>query len=309
MKRNQLELAQPPANRQGLSLVEVLIVIGVMGLLLSLLIPAVQAARAAMDRLRCRTNLKQIGLALQQFHSEHGRLPPVRGMFQPLQPQYSIRWEVVVLPYLGQAGLYDNAKAAYRSNFNSMTNPPHTGIDQIIGVYRCPADERLNRPQQDADGVWAGYTSYLGVGAARRHRGMLPFLNATQLGITFHQVVDGLSNTIMVGERPPPDSFQAGKWYPNHTHFSPTYGLAAGPDSAIWLTDLAFMGDPSSGNTRFRFGSTRNQAHRWHFWSLHFGGAHFLFGDGSTRFIRYTNDYFLESLGSIDGQEINTTLD
>ncbi|OWK41605.1 hypothetical protein FRUB_03683 [Fimbriiglobus ruber] len=107
----------------------------------------------------------------------------------------------------------------------------------------------------------------------------------------------------MVGERPPPDTYQAGWWYPGF-HFSarghrgPNGGLVAG-------AGLYFINDPCTiGKRTFGPGRLDNPCDRNHYWSLHPGGANFLFADGSVRFLSYAAEPIIIPLASINGGEI-----
>lgn len=158
--------------RAAVTLVEVLVVIGVTGLLIGLLMSAVQSARGAAARLACANNLKQIALAAHQYHDARGAFPAAYDALNG--PPGSLAWPVVhwpvrLLPYLEQQPLWERTEAAYRVTTNANQNPPHVGLSTVVKVYACPADARLSAPLTDDRGYTAAYGSYEGVagGVAR----------------------------------------------------------------------------------------------------------------------------------------------
>jgi prepilin-type processing-associated H-X9-DG protein len=121
-------------------------------------------------------------------------------------------------------------------------------------------------------------------------------------GSRFAAVSDGLSQTIMVGERPPPDSLQAGWWYPGLVGYGTDF---RGPNNVITLGGvLLFGGDPCT-KIRGTLGPGRldNPCDRFHLWSLHTGGANFLFADGSARFLSYSAEPIVIALATRAGGE------
>ena len=91
----------PSSRRGGFTLVELLVVIAIIGVLIALLLPAVQQARESARRTQCVNNLKQVGLAVHNFHDTFGELPPSR-----IQYEY-LGWSAVLLPFMEQTNLYD----------------------------------------------------------------------------------------------------------------------------------------------------------------------------------------------------------
>lgn len=294
-----------PKCRRGFTLIEILVVIGVVGILIGLLLPAVQATRAASDRLGCLNNFKQIGLALHHYHDTHGRLPagPPAGTID-LRKTSILSWRTMILPQLDQKPLWEQTTAALESEpRNPFENPPHVGLSTVIRIYLCPSDGRLSSPITDKDGIAAAYTDYIGV------RGGLGFDGVLSIprGIRLVDIRDGTANTLMAGERPPPDTFQAGKWYT--WRLANTYwGFLDGPDESLHSLSpvTTQFGDPCSGGIPFSFGPGRisNPCDRHHFWSLHPGGGNFLFADGSCRLLKYSARDILPALATRAGGEV-----
>ncbi len=291
--------------RKGFSLIEVVVVIGISGLLLGLLLPAVQRAREASSRIQCLNNLKQIGLALHIFHDSFGQFPPLDvSSTLSSEPNALLGWMVLILPQMGHEGLYQTSARACELDLNTLDSPPHTGMASVVRSYVCPDDSRLMSPLTDRFGIEASFTSYIGIG------GTLPRGASRGLDGVFGSrrrisaVTDGLSNTIMVGERPPPASLQAGWWYPGFSADSVGF---RGPNNVLILGagTLTVPGDSCRlRNVAFGPGRTENGCDRYHLWSLHPGGANFLFADASGRFLAYSSEPVIMALASASGGEV-----
>jgi prepilin-type processing-associated H-X9-DG protein/prepilin-type N-terminal cleavage/methylation domain-containing protein len=289
--------------RRAFGLVELLVVMGVIGIVIGLALPAVQQARGAAARAQCQNQLKQIGLALHGFHDDHGHLPPSarkRSKIE-LNPESNLSWMASILPGLEQGAVHQSAISAFRADPNPLHNPPHTGLATVVPLYICPADGRLRNPLTDSDGITAAYTSYLGIYGVispDHTRGL-----RGAMGSSFRSITDGLSQTTMVAERPPPDSLQAGWWY------SQAYGDGRGfrgPNGIIILGGVVLHDREPCANIKGTFGPGRpsNPCDRFHLWSLHTGGANFLFADGSVRFLSYSAEPIVLALASRDGGEV-----
>lgn len=288
--------------RAGVTMVEVLVCIGVVLLLLGLLLPAIQRVREASTRTACLSQLRQIGVALHHYHADAGRLPP-RPFQRGRDPDFRLNWLALILSYIEQDPLWAKSVEACRLDLATYQNPPHVGFTTIIRLYVCPDDPRLLTTQFDQDvRLNASYTSYLGVAGGYIQDGVL----GRMTGVRFSDVTDGTSNTLMVGERPPPDRFNAGWWYtgvvPNYEPF--THGPdGAWPVASIWV----WPADSNSCGrlaTEYGPGRTDNPCDRYHYWSFHPGGANFLFVDGAARFLPYSAQPLMAKLGSCNGGEV-----
>jgi type II secretory pathway pseudopilin PulG len=278
-------------SRFGFTLTELLVIIGIIGIFLALLLPAIQHVRAAADRFVCQSNLRQIATAIHLYHADYKHVP---------KSAHRVNWQTDpnsllsnlshLLPYIEQEQAFAKALQATSTGARPWKNPPHEPLAMVMKLYLCPADSRLNQTMTDADGITAAYGSYLPCSGSGEPNGQgifgvtLPFLQ----GIPFSAVSDGLSNTLMIGERPPPDTLQAGKWYPQQTTTFGKYGILVGPDDSLSVLQLAPSLDPCGGRFWFGPGRTDNPCDRYHFWSLHSGGSLFAFGDASVHWIPYS---------------------
>jgi prepilin-type N-terminal cleavage/methylation domain-containing protein len=342
--------------RRGFTLIELLVVIAIIAVLIGLLLPAVQKVREAAARTKCSNNLKQIALALHAFHDGRHVMPPGIGAIDdaivqranqpwylirtiPFKPPYGLRvasFLTHILPYLEQQALYDHMP---------QTNQADTGLtaaqsDAILAGaafngYTCPSEPRTSfefnfgsstRTLTCYAGV-AGSSVYAAAGYGIIKGDGVLFWRSK---VSISDIVDGTSNTLMVGERPPSPNFLWGWW---HTSTDPFTGTGPSPTSGyygqLWDYD-ALCGTenetqspyssydvPPYGScplpSRYRppgppglnnLGSPSNACDLNHFWSNHNNGAFFAFADGSVRFIPYSAVSIMKALGSRNGGEV-----
>lgn len=296
-------------RRDAVTLLELLVVVAVIGILLGLILPAVQQARQAAYRVACQNNLKQIALAVHSFEHTHRAFPP-----QPVNRLSFIRfggfripspmsWRVALLPEIGETALWEKSRSAFQASYSGIDDPPHAGFSTVVRLYTCQADGRIHSPVTTPKGRRSAQTSYLAVfGELDVHS--TPNLAIMRPGIfrvrNFHAVTDGLSQTLMIGERPPPDTMQAGNWYVVNEH-----ERLAGPSTGMTIPEIPFTPeDPCGGEVVYRYGRTVNPCDRMHFWSLHFGGANFAFGDGSVKFMPYSAERVMKAMATANRGEV-----
>jgi prepilin-type N-terminal cleavage/methylation domain-containing protein/prepilin-type processing-associated H-X9-DG protein len=286
-------MTRPLHRRRGLTLIELLIVLAIIAILVALLVPAVQRARSAMARIQCANNLKQIGLALHNYHGVYKHFPAALG--DPTDAQADG-------PANSVAPVPSTDATWIRSILPNLEQQTATW-DKAIAVLTCPADPRAGILCNPID--QHGYTSYLAVAGLEIYDNTgIMFADSR---VRAEDVSDGLSNTLLAAERPPVmmgdlwgwgwwESSNAGDvqigmqvtaWY-QHTSCasSPQY---FGPGAAS--ADLvSFLGDPTF-------------CHANHSWSFHPGGANMLLGDGSVHFVAYSASAILPALATIRGGE------
>jgi prepilin-type N-terminal cleavage/methylation domain-containing protein/prepilin-type processing-associated H-X9-DG protein len=278
--------------RRGLSLVELLVGVAVAALLAGLTAAAVQRARAAADRARCAHHLRQLGLALHQYHHGHHRLPA--GTAGPADPMPFSAWTARLLPYLEQSALWAETAAAFRSERDFLKDPPHRRLAEPVPLFACPADPRARVPGVTPSGARRGLTSYLGVeGVNTARRDGVLFLNSA---VRLADVADGTGQTLLAGERPPSSDFVLGWWYAG-------WGMdqTGSGDAVLGVrakNNKEYAPGCETGPYHFRPGRPDDPCAAFGFWSVHPGGAHFALCDGSVRFLRYAADPLMPALAT-----------
>lgn len=288
----------PVTGRPAASLIELMVVVGVLGLLVGLTASAVQAVRGAAARLSCANNLRQLAVAAQNHESAHGTLPPALDWWPTRRGRTGVGWPVLLLPALDQQPLWESARGAYFEEPVGV-GPPHVGLATVVKVYACPADGRLPGPIPDPDGPLATYLSYAGVSGGYPGAGaVVPWR-----GVRPAEVTDGMSQTLLLGERPPGGVRLANNWYTESV-----VSLDWEADGFRRGSILPARSDSPAGACRppFRFGPGRvdNRCDTHHFWSLHGGGANFALCDGSVRFLPYSAADVLPALATRAGGEV-----
>ncbi len=285
------------SNRTGFTLIELLVVIAIIAVLIALLLPAVQQAREAARRSQCINNLKQIGLAIHNYHDVHNVLPPgwigvTNGVPNVETGTSGFSWGTHLLPMLDQGPLYN------RLNMNvSLLATGTTGNEivrtSVLPVFRCPSDPSPETWEifDEATGAtsltrlpianYVGCFGHIGWEDIIGEPPVAPFPNAAVQGsgVFFHNsyvrmrdVSDGLSNTVMVGEKrtktvttiisPLP-------WY------STWVGVVPEGQEAISRVLAAADHTPNHPSQHIDDFSSNHAG----------GGVHLLFGDGRVRFL------------------------
>ncbi len=294
-----------PPQRDGFSLVEMLVVFGVLGVIAGLILPAVQQMRGSASRTNCANAMKQIGLALHNYHDTRGAFPPIPARPRTAgDPNQILGWMALILPQMGQESLYQTSVQACHADRWPLNDPPHVGLATVVKDFVCHADGRLTTALTDDYGVQAAYTSYIGIGGA-----VLPGAKRGLPGVLYSgggllAVTDGTSQTIMLGERPPSDSLQAGWWYPGIWMYPKSYGFQGPNNVLVFGAGKVYLETDNCAVTRaFGPGSLSNRCDRYHLWSLHGGGANFGFADGTVRFLSYSADVIIPALATRSGGE------
>ena len=288
--------------KRGFTLIELLVVIAVMSILIALLLPAVQQAREAARRTQCRSNLKQIGIALHNYVEAHSMLPPffISRSGNPSRIadlDKGANWLVFILPYVDQAPLYKSWDFDIPASQNS-------GRSTKLPLYMCPTDpQSTGIPCSYAGGEWARGNYGMNVspcnfGVSGSPGDPLGGIGGSNYAVRLADIVDGTSNTVAA------DELRAGMNEHDLRGCWAMPGLAAGtaamfndaskpnsyePNSDDMENCLVSgqAGNGSQGMGCFDSTSTGQMTSR----SMHAGGLHVLLLDGSVRFISDNIDF------------------
>jgi prepilin-type N-terminal cleavage/methylation domain-containing protein/prepilin-type processing-associated H-X9-DG protein len=256
--------------RRGFTLIELLVVIAIIAILIALLLPAVQQAREAARRTECKNKLKQIGIALHNYHDVNKTFPA--GYYKEPAVDKGWGWGTSILPMIEQKNLFDQLDPAVnlipgdQAGLTPAAGTPGALVQTELAAYRCPSDggAAINTSRGDhATSNYVGVTGDTNVSSG----GNGTFYQNSQIGL--RDMTDGSSNTAVVGERV--------KGLANGvTYLGAVWSGHAGSGSGYAATMRSLDGTPA-----LRINGTDNMA----FSSQHPGGAQFVFGDGSVHFL------------------------
>jgi len=291
---SKAESLKVDVRRLAFTLVETLVSISILSLLAALTLAAVQKVRAAAARTVCQNNLRQLAFALHQYHGANGVLPKGISGKDSADGTPFLGWHVRVLPYVEQPGMYDQAVAAYKQDKNFLNSPPHVGLEQAVKVFGCPTDPRTLSPQFTRHKTTRGTTAYLGNEGVSSFRmeGVL-FLDSA---VKLTDITDGTANTLLVGERPPSADLVLGWWYAGWGQDQD--GEAEMVMGSRVKNRLGSRYSCAVGPHHFGPGKLTDDCATFHYWSLHPGGAHFAYADGSVKFLAYSADAILPALST-----------
>ena len=208
---------------KGFTLIELLVVIAIIAILVALLLPAVQSAREAARRSECKNKLKQLGLALHNYHDTHGVLPGNEvGCVKREGSTTNNCWEgwsglAMCLPFMDQEGLYNKLRTDnywFEGGVNDQARNRYN-VSQPLPIFWCPTDPNARKWHRDASPtsymLSVGPTSIWHIG---NRRGPGPFWRESSIGL--RDIVDGTSNTIMASEGVVGDNSGTGKTAPGY---------------------------------------------------------------------------------------------
>lgn len=317
------------SSPHGFTLVELLVVIAIIGILIALLLPAVQAAREAARRVHCSNNLKQIGLAMHGYHDVHKTFPPGtiwnRSVYHWVDASHRTNWGIALLPYLEQQNLYD--KYDQEADNTALVNAPV--VTSYVGVYACPSDlfgpGDVGRPSWGIAyrrGRYFHYGSYRGMGG----RTDIQYFSASDRGVWnfyrgpenlpdswkgvyhivtprlrqcegFRSILDGTSSTIAIGERHRPDDEDV-LWHNFSTYWA--YGSGNLISNAFPYSDSLESSPYWDCVSR----AVHDKMCRWGWASYHPNGMNWLMCDGAVRHLSTNMDMnVLCELSTIAGGE------
>ncbi|QDT64235.1 DUF1559 domain-containing protein [Calycomorphotria hydatis] len=292
-------------RRKGFTLIELLVVIAIIAILIALLLPAVQQAREAARRSQCKNNLKQLGLAIHNYHDSYRMFPGAVYPQNAAGADWS--WGTMILPFMEQAPLYKNMNVGGRDCGTFITaataNPD---IDTLaIATYRCPSDpgpdQNTARQLNATDTPNSNYVGSNGVGQNVNTvdaNGVFVFgrfetggSSNKQNRIAIRDITDGTSNTIAMGERAWEYDDAAGKVQARAATLIGTQPIpASGGTSATDMADVAACAlsaatTPNINASPLATFARASSGPAAGYSSLHVGGAQFALADGSVRLI------------------------
>lgn len=290
-------LFNPATPRKAFTLIELLVVIAIIAILVGLLLPAVQQAREAARRAQCKSNMRQVALALHTYQETHSTFPiGVLGTKGSSSAGHVLTtWQTLILPYVEQTSLYSEYDFDVR--FDHANNAG--AVLQELSVYMCPSQSE-RAPVNNKFGT-SHYAACAGT-TPGADDGMLFPLSSTR----FRDVTDGVSNTLAAGEI----AFEFGGWARGAINSGGGSGGGGGGGGGQgfargvlrWWKAAPNCAQPGMNPPETTCSDSVER--QFQFSSPHVGGSHFALGDGSARFIGETIDVdVLRSLATRNGNE------
>src|SRR5216683_1559418 len=296
----------PRKLRKAFTLIELLVVIAIIGVLIALLLPAVQKARESANRAKCQNNLHQIGIALHSYHGDHGSFPSgykntPRMPDVPTQTDPGWSWAALLLPYLEQDNLHGQI------NFKSSVSDPRNEAirTSVLPSFICPTDQQTGQFQiQTTTGLFfsAATNSYAACFGGLVEIGDTPgcgngvFYRNSRVRIA--DIGDGTSNTFAVGERAAlfAQAPWAGAVSAGTVQITPGAPVTSTSVEDAPVQVLAHCGSHALND---------NQSDPDDFFTPHVGTAFFLFADGSVRPVSVKTEVsIIRALATRNGGEV-----
>ena len=310
------------------TLIELLVVIMIIGVLVALLLPAVQAAREAARRMSCANNLKQIGLSLHGYHAAHGSFPAGNinrgaglcpGAAEPVSSfsTQSGNWLIAILPYVEQNELYNR----YDNRYSNESEENKSVRETTVATYACPSDSAIGTLAVPASGPASKVEAKYAPGSYRAVTGWsgdgIDFLDSEMMfdykpewrgpihavytsfawgyGVeSFSDITDGTSSTLMVGESTTSSNLARRTFW--------AYSFAYYSQSGVTSQQRTLWGDYDRCVQSDGVGAEIPCKRQWG--SFHSGGMNFMFCDGTVHFIQTDIDLdLLAGMATIAGEE------
>ncbi len=307
-------MSDPSSRRRGFTLIELLVVIAIIAILIALLLPAVQQAREAARRSQCKNNLKQLVLAIHNYHDTSRSFPPgeitIGGC---CSTPSGTNWAISILPFMDQAPLYKQ----YNFNLPNENSANSPVVQQNLAVQNCPSDINAGSLMKPESGLGSGLnyrmSSYRAVGGKTDANGQWWDSGEGSLPVNWkgplhmigqhnwrpesmRDITDGPSNTLMIGEM--------------HTQTHPRRGTFWGYSYTSYnSSDISFTQPrtliPDYDRCVSIGGTGGSNACKRGWGSFHTGGIQFALCDGSVRFISVNiNMNTLGNLATVGGNEV-----
>ncbi|MEZ6097573.1 MAG: DUF1559 domain-containing protein [Pirellulaceae bacterium] len=307
----------------GFTLVELLVVIAIIGLLVALLLPAVNAAREAARRSQCQNNLKQIGLAYLNYESAQQTLPSGALTIFPDNCHDKARatncrgtaMYMVIMPYIEEAGIISTYDFREDWAWVAALNDPQFAKEALIGIYQCPTVSIFTEfpERRHYFGVAGGKSQLLPdrqpVATNNRGRVYTNGLFQVALEVPLKKVTDGTSHTLGVGESVHPARWGLGPGYGNGDVGGPVAWYHGGScnrdDFAGHSTGRCVRTTKHPLNSSLLPGMGENEENDAPFGSEHPSGAQFVYADGHVEFLQDAIDMTLyQDLSTYRGGEL-----
>lgn len=322
----EVPVNKSPVVRNAFTLVELLVVIAIIGILIGMLLPAVQQVRAAARRAACQNNLKQLTLAMHNYESARQKLPPgLRNDFDTVPSGFkegTFSWGTYILPHLEQGNIYDILNPQAGNLGDRLTSSDKEQVIEAVRSslpgFRCPSDDAELLSNRTMPGIQGGLalSNYVANnGSGRIMWDTIDSSSPSKIvtgpfdgveGKKFSDLSDGTSNTILIGERVflngpmnagTPTVIQ--EFLPGAANIYGAKGLGHDPGASthqgnFGMVDVAFCGaayiNEFNDYTKNKGASSRHE-----------GGTQFAFADGSIHFIPETIEQ-----GNLFGQVHNS---
>lgn len=306
---------------RGFTLVELLVVIAIIGVLLAILLPAVQYAREAVRRIQCANNLKQIGIGVQTHHDALRVVPPagVDGVvLTNVHNRFNIPagmehgWFVFLLPYMEQQPLFDKYQLArdWRSAENQVVRETQL---PLLSCPSTPNQGRLDKTFTGGRTIFAAISDYApdtSISTRLKSPDLIDVLSdKSPLGmirvnslLNFSECSDGLSNTLIIAE----DSGRPTRYRTKGKSVAGSCSGAGWTDRAAEFVTDGYTLDGTTNPGPYAINVTNDNE----IYSFHPGGASVLFADGSVHFLPDTTDIrIVARLITVAANEISVKLD
>ncbi|UUO07741.1 DUF1559 domain-containing protein [Blastopirellula sp. J2-11] len=307
---------QRSRRTRGFTLVELLVVIAIIGVLIALLLPAVQQAREAARRMSCQNNLKQIGLGLHNYHDTYLKFPA--GRYEDSNVKTQLGWGAMILPFLEQTALFDSIQANGGMTVDDTWDTlPAVQADarNVLEMFICPSDigGGLNEHPYmlgvaDDPSSAYGKSNYVGIAGASNFDdtedldGVFQHSFSPVQHARFADITDGTSHTMIVGERcslpgvgipaNQGKAYRASIWIGDRN---------VGPGGSSSMDVLTRM-DRAADNVQYTIFGVNNLC----LTSVHPGGLQMLSGDGHVSFVSENIDLRVYAgLGTMAGAEVS----